>query len=40
MAYLERIETVRLLLRWPTKADAEEMFTRYASDARVSRYLS
>lgn len=35
----ERVETERLLLRWPTDADAEEIFARYASDPVVTRYL-
>lgn len=34
-----KIETSRLLLRHPTAADAEAMFSRYASDAEVTRYL-
>lgn len=36
----ERIETERLLIRRPTTADAEAMFSRYASDPDVTRYLS
>jgi len=36
----ERIETERLLLRWPTEADAAEMFARYAQDPEVCRYMS
>jgi RimJ/RimL family protein N-acetyltransferase len=35
----ERVETERLLLRWPTDADAEEIFARYASDPVVTRYM-
>lgn len=37
--YPEEVETERLRLRWPTEADAEEMFTRYASDPEVTRYM-
>jgi RimJ/RimL family protein N-acetyltransferase len=40
MTFPERIETERLLLRWPTEADAEEMFARYAKDPDVTRYMS
>lgn len=36
----ERIETARLLLRRPTSADAEAIFTGYTGDAEVARYLS
>ncbi|MGA9673574.1 MAG: GNAT family N-acetyltransferase [Terracidiphilus sp.] len=36
----ESIQTVRLLLRKPVHADAEDIFRRYASDAVVTRYLS
>jgi RimJ/RimL family protein N-acetyltransferase len=36
----ERIETARLLLRKPTPAEAESIFSRYASDPEVTRYLS
>ena len=35
----EQLITERLLLRWPTDADADEMFARYASDPEVTRYL-
>ena len=36
----ERVETPRLVLRRPRPEDAEAIFTRYASDAEVTRYLS
>jgi ribosomal-protein-alanine N-acetyltransferase len=36
----ERIETARLLLRRPSLGDAESIFSRYASDPEVTRYLS
>jgi ribosomal-protein-alanine N-acetyltransferase len=36
----ERFETERLVLRKPRLADAEAMFSRYASDVDVSRYLA
>ena len=35
----ERIETARLRLRRPTPADAEAIFTAYAGDVEVTRYL-
>jgi [ribosomal protein S5]-alanine N-acetyltransferase len=35
----ERLETERLVMRRPLAADAEGMFTRYSSDAEVTRYL-
>ena len=35
----ERFETSRLILRKPTLADAEAVFTRYASDREVTKYL-
>jgi RimJ/RimL family protein N-acetyltransferase len=35
----ERIETERLLLRRPTRADAAAIFARYASDPDVTRYV-
>ena len=35
----ERFETDRLLLRKPTPADADKIFSRYSSDPRVTRYL-
>lgn len=34
------VETERLLLRMPVPADAELIFTRYASDSSVTRYMS
>lgn len=34
-----RIETARLILRRPVPADAEAIFSRYASDPEVTRYL-
>jgi RimJ/RimL family protein N-acetyltransferase len=37
---LQRIETQRLILRRPVLADAESIFTRYASDPEVTRYVS
>jgi len=36
----ERIETARLVLRRPLAADAEAVFSRYASDPEVTRLLS
>ena len=36
----EVIETARLLLRRPVAADAEAIFTRYAGDPLVTKYLS
>jgi ribosomal-protein-alanine N-acetyltransferase len=36
----ERVETERLVLRRPRPEDAEAIFTRYASDAEVTRLLS
>jgi RimJ/RimL family protein N-acetyltransferase len=36
----ERIETARLVLRRPVRADAEAIFERYASDPEVTRYLA
>ena len=36
----ERVETERLVLRRPTAADAEAIFSRYASDPEVTRFLS
>jgi len=35
-----RLETDRLVLRKPTPADAESIFSRYAGDAEVTRLLS
>jgi RimJ/RimL family protein N-acetyltransferase len=35
----EWIETERLLLRRPTRADGAEIFARYASDVEVTRYV-
>jgi [ribosomal protein S5]-alanine N-acetyltransferase len=35
----EEVETERLRLRWPTEADAEEIFARFASDPEVTRYM-
>ena len=35
----ERIETERLVLRKPRRDDAERIFTRYASDPEVTRYM-
>lgn len=40
MSFPERIETARLLFRWPVETDAPEMFARYASDPEVTRYLT
>ncbi len=40
MPFPEQTETERLLLRWPTASDAEEIFARYATDPEVTRYLS
>ena len=39
MKGLERFETSRLVLRRPTLTDAEAVFTRYASDPEVTKYL-
>jgi len=36
----ERVETPRLILRRPLPTDAHAIFTRYASDPIVTRYLS
>ena len=36
----ERIETDRLVLRRPVRADADAIFARYSSDLEVTRYLS
>ena len=36
----ERIETERLVLRRPALADAEDVFTRYAGDPAVTRFMS
>jgi RimJ/RimL family protein N-acetyltransferase len=36
----ERIETARLLLRRPRPEDAEAIFSRYASDPGVTRYMA
>ena len=36
----EVVETERLLLRRPLRGDAEQIFSRYASDADVTRYMS
>ena len=35
----ERVETDRLVLRRPTFVDAPAIFSRYAGDAEVTRYL-
>ena len=40
MKAAERLGTPRLLLRRPTAADAESIFTRYASDPEVTRYVA
>jgi len=40
MAAPERVETDRLVLRRPTRADVDAIFTRYASDPEVTRFLS
>jgi RimJ/RimL family protein N-acetyltransferase len=36
----ERIETTRLILRRPRLADAQAIFTRYATDPEVTRYVA
>jgi [ribosomal protein S5]-alanine N-acetyltransferase len=36
----ERLETDRLVLRKPKSADADAIFSRYASDAGVTKFLS
>jgi RimJ/RimL family protein N-acetyltransferase len=36
----ERIETSRLILRRPQASDARAIFTRYASDPEVTRYVA
>ena len=35
----EHIETTRLVLRKPTVADAEAVYTRYSSDTEVTKYV-
>jgi ribosomal-protein-alanine N-acetyltransferase len=35
-----RIETERLVLRRPQSSDASEVYSRYASDAEVAKYMS
>jgi ribosomal-protein-alanine N-acetyltransferase len=40
MKFPEELLTPRLLLRPPTEADCEEIFTRYAHDPQVTQYLS
>jgi [ribosomal protein S5]-alanine N-acetyltransferase len=40
MAFPERLLTERLLLRPPTEADAESIFSRYGQDPEVCRFLS
>ena len=35
----QRIETTRLVLRKPTLADADSIFSRYAGDSLVTRYV-
>ena len=35
----QRIETTRLVLRKPTLADADSIFSRYAGDSLVTRYI-
>jgi len=40
MKPIETIATERLMLRKPRDEDAEAIFTRYASDPEVTRYLS
>ena len=37
---MRRIETARLLLRMPVISDAPEIYSRYASDPDVTKYLS
>lgn len=39
LAAPERIETERLVLRKPRRDDAEAIFSRYASDPEVARYM-
>ena len=36
----ERVQTARLVLRKPMAADAEAIFSRYANDPEVTRYLA
>lgn len=36
----ERVETTRLVLRKPERGDAAAIFARYASDAKVTRWLA
>jgi len=36
----ERVETSRLILRKPQRDDAEAIFSRYANDAEVTRFLA
>ena len=40
MGIPEQIETLRLVLRKPTFADAEAVFLRYANDPEVTKFLS
>jgi RimJ/RimL family protein N-acetyltransferase len=40
MPVAERIETTRLVLRRPHSSDAEAVFSRYASDRDVTRYMA
>jgi RimJ/RimL family protein N-acetyltransferase len=40
MQLAQEIQTKRLLLRPPTEADAENIFTRYGQDALVCKYMS
>ena len=35
----EHIETARLVLRKPTAADAEAVYTRYSGDTEVTKYV-
>ena len=39
MKKLEHLLTARLVLRKPTAADAEAVYTRYSSDTEVTRYV-
>jgi RimJ/RimL family protein N-acetyltransferase len=40
MSFPESVETERLLLRWQQESDAAQMYSRYASDPEVTRYMS
>ena len=39
MPQLDRLETKRLVLRKPRSEDAQSIFSRYASDPNVTRFV-